>query len=175
MHRCFRLSPFLFVALIALTSCTTVPVGAETPQPASRRPSSIAKEVCQPKAANLIHDVLGEAAKVSTPTWRNHLYTCDYGYPNGTMVLSVKELSSWSQTYGYFDRLGTTLHRTIPIVGLGQGAFRVRDGSIVVRKDWKVLLVNVVGLPRQFGRPPAGPEEIALAVAGVIMGCWHGD
>ena len=175
--RNIRPSSVAFVAVLACAA-SLLPsshAGAETPQPAGREPSSIAKAICRPKAANLIHDVVGEAARISTPTWRNHLYSCDYRYAGGTMVLSVKELSSWSQTYRYFDGLGRSMHKTIPILQLGQGAFRVRDGSIVVRKDWKVLLVNVAGLPRQFGNPATSVEGVALSVAGVILDCWHGD
>ena len=37
---------------------------------------------------------------------------------------------------------------------LGQGAFQTTNGSVVVRKDWKVLLVDDTGLPAQFGTPP---------------------
>jgi hypothetical protein len=114
-------------------------------------------------------------ATVTTPTWTDHLYSCGYQYKSGTMVLSVKELSSWAQTYGYFDKLAKTLHKTIPIHGLGQSAFRVRDGSIVVRKDWKILLVDTSGLHGKIGSPPSTQSEVALDAAAVILGCWNGD
>ncbi len=67
------------------------------------------------------------------------------------------------------------MHKTIPIFELGQGAYRTRNGSIVVRKDWKVLVVGAGGLPSQFGSPKTSSQEVALTVAGVIMGCWNGD
>lgn len=149
--------------------------GAEPPAPAGRGPSQIAKEVCAQKAQTEIGDALGMHAVVSAPTWNDHLYSCTFQYPSGAMVLSVKELSSWSQTYGYYDELARSLHRTTTVYELGQGAFRVRNGSMVVRKDWKVLLVNVQGLPAQFGSPPTTTPEVALTVAGVILACWHGD
>ena len=114
-------------------------------------------------------------ATVSRPTWVQHLYSCDFRYPNGTMVLSVKELSSWGQTMAYFADLGKTLGKTTNLPNLGQGAFQVRDGSVVVRKDWKVLLVNVAGLPSQFGSPPASGGEVAASVAAAILSCWSGD
>lgn len=163
------------VAVIGALSIGGQRAGAETPAPAGATPSAIAKQVCSTKAQHLIADVLGERASVSKPTWHHHLYACDYRYAHGTMVLSVKELSSWSATFGYFDGLGRSLHKTLPILELGQGAFRVRNGSMVVRKDWKVLLVNVSGLPSRFGKPPTTVAGVALAVAGVILGCWHGD
>jgi len=169
-----RLSPIV-VAILANLVVASPAAWAESPAPAGSTPSSIAKEVCSRKAQTLIGDVLGEQAKVSTPTWRQHLYACDYRYKTGTMVLSVKELSSWNQTYSYFNGLGKSLHKTTTVYELGQGAFRVRNGSVVVRKDWKVLFVNVSGLPQKFGQPYSDVSGVALSVAGVILGCWSGD
>ncbi len=131
--------------------------------------------VCQVKAAREIQEALGEAAVVTDRTWADHRYSCDYRYPRGTIVLSVKELSSWSQTFGYFDALGSKLSRARTLYALGQGAFQARDGSVVVRKDWKILLVDVTGLPSRFGSPPTSSGGVALTVADVILGCWSGD
>ena len=58
---------------------------------------------------------------------------------------------------------------------LGEGAFQTTSGSVVVRKDWKVLLVNNAGLPAQFGVPPTSSGSVAVTVADVILGCWAGD
>ena len=52
---------------------------------------------------------LGMKASVPTKTWVDHTYSCPYEYPNGRFVLSVKELSSWAQTLGYFHSLGRQL------------------------------------------------------------------
>jgi hypothetical protein len=104
-----------------------------------------------------------------------HLYTCRYQYPNGTFVLSVKELSSWPQTLAYFHSLGTSMGDTGSLGNLGQGAFTTSDGSVVVRKDWKVLLVNIAPLPAQFGKPPTTKADVAYTVAAIILGCWAGD
>jgi hypothetical protein len=131
--------------------------------------------VCRKKTVGEIAQVVGTKAVLTTPTWIDHRYSCGYRYSGGTMVLSVKELSSWVQTYGYFDKLAKSLHETVPIIGLGQGAFRVRDGSIVVRKDWKVLVVDTSGIHGNIGSPPSSRSELALDVAGLILGCWDGD
>jgi hypothetical protein len=131
--------------------------------------------VCQPKATHEIDEAVGEVAIMSRPTWVAHLYSCRFRYATGAMTLSVKELSSWPQTLGYFGRLGTRLNRTTALYNLGQGAFIARDGSVVVRKDWKVLLVDTGSLPSRFGQPLTTRGQIALAVAGLILGCWHGD
>src|SRR5450755_1412163 len=58
---------------------------------------------------------------------------------------------------------------------LGQGAFRTSSGDVVVRKDWKVLLVDVSGLPSQFGVPPTSATDVAFTLADLILGCWAGD
>jgi len=59
--------------------------------------------------------------------------------------------------------------------GLGQGAFQTTDGSVVVRKDWKVLLVDTSGLPARFGVPATTSGEVAVTVGDIILGCWAGD
>jgi hypothetical protein len=123
----------------------------------------------------LIASALGVTADVSTPTWVDHLYSCTYKYPTGSMVLSIKELSSWSETFAYFDGLGARLGHAQSLRNLGQGAFQTTDGSVVVRKDWKVLLVDTSGLPPQFGVPATSSADVAVTVGDVILGCWAGD
>jgi hypothetical protein len=134
-------------------------------------------QICAAEAREGIASTLGEAANVSTPTWSaaQHLYSCDYRYPSGSFVLSMKELSSWSQTYSYFDSLEVQLGKTTDLYNLGQGAFQSPNGSVVVRKDWKVLLLDATGLPARFGVPPTSSVTAAVAVAEVILGCWAGD
>jgi hypothetical protein len=165
------------VAAIVVLGAAAAPVSAKTraPLPAGPHPSAIAKEPCQADAQHELAEVLGVKGKVGTPTWADHRYSCPYVYPNGQFVLSIQELSSWKQTYAYFDSLGRSLGRVRPLANLGQGAFQTTDGSVVVRKDWKVLLVNVAGLPARFAVPPDSPTDIAVTVADVILGCWAGD
>ncbi len=168
------------VALVALTTaaCSGGPVTTSTtrpPQPAGAAPSPISVQVCSRDASSEIDSALGERATVSPPTWVDHLYECHYRYASGSMVLSVKELSSWAETYAYFDGLAASLGKSRELQGLGQGAFQTTDGSVVVRKDWKVLLVDSTGLPAQFGVPPTSAGDVAVTVGDVILGCWAGD
>jgi hypothetical protein len=173
----------VFVAFLAIVGagCSSSPSGSSTtptterPLPAGPHPSEISKMVCADEARSDIASALGEKAAVSEPTWQDHLYSCRYTYPTGSFVLSVKELSSWAQTYAYFRMLGTELASTRTLQGLGQGAFQTTDGSVVVRKDWKVLVVDSSGLPAQFGLPPTSSGDVAVTVADVILGCWAGD
>ena len=166
------------ILLVSVCASGTVPATAtvaKRPLPAGRNPSLIALMVCRPKAQREINEVLGVKATVSDRTWVDHKYSCRYGYPNGAFTLSVKELSSWSQTLTYFHGLGTQLGDTQTLGNLGQGAFRTSGGDVAVRKDWKVLLVDVSGLPPQFGRPSTGATDVAFTVADLILGCWDGD
>ena len=111
---------------------------------------------------------------VTAPTWIDHTYSCRYVYPNGTFVLSVKELDSQAQTTSYYNALGTQLGRLPDSTALGPDSFLTNNGSLVLRKDNKVLLVDVAHLPAQFGKSGSPPSEIAQAVGGAVLGCWTG-
>ncbi len=144
---------------------------------ASNVPSVSAKMICTPEAQKEIYDSATGVKTIAPfkPTWVDHVYSCDYVYPGGaTMRLSVKEVSSVAETTAYFDSLATKLHKTDARSGLGQGAFQVRDGSLVVRKDFKILLIDVTKLPAQFGVPADTRANVAINVGVTIMGCWTG-
>jgi hypothetical protein len=176
MQRRARPGLAVLAVVLGIAGCGGVNASsAESPKPAGTSPSAIARMVCAEEAAGEIAQVVGAKASVTAPTWADHLYSCGYHYSEGTMVLSVKELSSWTQTYAYFDELAETLHKTAPVKGLGQGAFVVGDGSVVVRKDWKILLVDISGLHGMVGSPPTPRDTVALDAAAVILDCWSGD
>ncbi|HEX3980708.1 MAG TPA: hypothetical protein VHW93_05770 [Acidimicrobiales bacterium] len=170
----------LVVGLVAIlsTSCngaSSATATTKAPLPAGPQPAAVSKEVCVSDAPHDVGLALGEKPTVTKPTWVDHLYTCRYSYPGASMTLSVKELSSWPQTVAYFNGLATQLGKARQLKGLGQGAFQTPNGSVVVRKDWKVLLVDVSDLPASFGHPPTTPGVIGVAVADVVLGCWAGD
>ena len=132
--------------------------------------------VCSPEAQQ---QVLADATGIRitqpvTATWKDDLYSCRYVYGAKVMVLSVKELTNETETDKYFASLTQQLgvSRTVPI---GPRAFVARNGSVVVQKDYKVLLVDVGNLPQQFGEPLDSRENIALNVATAIIGCWTGE
>ncbi|MDT7673232.1 MAG: hypothetical protein QOD82_1134 [Pseudonocardiales bacterium] len=151
---------------------------APAPAPAGPgQPSPSALQVCS--ADDGQKDIAGALGvtptRVEQPTWRDHLYSCRYDYPDTSFVLSVKELADNAQTVAYIDQLAATLGELAPLDGIGEGAFYTRNRSIVARKDNKVLLVDVSALPPNFGRPPAPPAATSRIIATVIMGCWSGD
>jgi hypothetical protein len=161
----------------AATSPGGSPTTAHIAKEASNVPSVSAKMICESEAQK---DIYESATGVKTiapfkPTWVGHVYSCVYKYPGGAqMTLSVKELSSPDETTAYFDSLATKLHKTTDQAGVGQGAFHVANGSIVVRKDYKVLLIDVSKLPASFGVPADQRADVATNVAVTIMGCWTG-
>ena len=167
------------VVVLSVAACgsTGASIADTTPLPAGPTPSKVAKMVCAGEAQADMQSALGEVATVTTPTWSadEHVYSCTYAYPTGSFTLSVKELSSWSQTEDYYAGLEVTMGKSRNLLGLGQAGFQARDGSVVVRKDWKVLTVDSTGLPAWFGVPPISSGEVAIDVADVILGCWDGD
>jgi hypothetical protein len=144
---------------------------------ASNKPSTSAKMICEAEAAKEIYD---QATGVKTvapfkPTWVDHVYSCDYVYPHGAVMrLSVKEMSSPEETTAYFDSLASKLGKVKDQAGIGQGAFTTKNGDLVVRKDYKVLLVDVSKLPASFGVPADTRENVAINTGVTIMGCWTG-
>ena len=68
-----------------------------------------------------------------------------------------------------------SLGRRPDAVSFGEGAFITTNGSVIVRKDFKVLDVDVSKLPMQFGVPPQDRANAALSVAATVMGCWTGS
>jgi len=142
--------------------------------PAGPNPSISAKMVCQAEAQTEIASALSvKTTRVTTPTWVNHLYSCTYVYPNGSIVLSVKELSTAGETTAYYNSLATKYGKRQNINGLAQGAFIALNDDVVVRKDYKVLLVNVAGIPANFV-PASTRTDVAENIAATIMSCWSG-
>jgi hypothetical protein len=131
--------------------------------------------ICQPQTQTEIAAALGArtVAPVS-PTWIAHLYSCRYTYRFRTLTLSVKELSDLATTTSYYDALKTRLTVQQSLDGLGQGGFAAPNGTVVVRKDYKILEVDASGLPTQFGSPLTPRSDNAITVAATIMGCWTG-
>jgi hypothetical protein len=143
--------------------------------PAGADPSVSAQMICSTEARTDIAASLGVKATVSKPTWINHLYSCTYTYPNGVLTLSVKELDTAAQTTQTYNAFAAQLGRRPDVVSFGQGAFITRNGSVIVRKDFKVLDVDVSKLPLKFGSPPQDRANAALSVAATVMGCWTGS
>src|SRR5262245_54991583 len=138
-------------------------------------PSASALMVCSTEAQADIEEAIG--VRVSSPptsTFADHLFTCDYRYSGGTMVLTVKDMPDKASTDAYYSQALGTVSKPRLLPGLGEGAFSDNKGTVYVRKDFKVLRVDTTGLPVSFGQPPHTRDVIAVAVAAAITLCWTG-
>jgi hypothetical protein len=180
--------PLALASLFALAACGSSSPPAASPKtstgattvtyvPAGANPSISAKMICQTEVRGELTDTLGVAAtKVTTPTWSDHIYSCTYVYPKGSFVLSVKELVDANSTTDYFNAQKQKLGVKDNLFGLGQGAFVAKNDDVVVRKDYKVLVVDVKNVPKASGAfvPAMTRSDAATNVASVIMSCWEG-
>jgi hypothetical protein len=131
--------------------------------------------VCGPEGQSAISAALNVTGlSVTTPTWVDHLYQCTYQYPSGSFSLSVKELPTIDATVDYFTLLKAKYTGGNQLA-LGQDGFTSSDGTSVVRKDNKVLVVDVAKLPAQFGTPPQSPTGASQIIAVTLLGCWTGE
>lgn len=154
------------------TTATTAPLEVAGPTPSESASMICGAEVKEEIAASVGVD----AVAVTKPAWNvaQHVLTCDYEYTGGAkMNLAVKEMSSVAETTAYYDAQATRLGKT-KTFEIAQGSFRTTNGSLVVRKDYKVLVIDVSHLPAKFGTPPNDRAGVAVGIAAVIMACWTG-
>ena len=104
------------VAVVTLVACSSSSSSSQaarttgTLQPAGKNPSISAQMVCESETqAEMVQSLGVQPTQVTTPTWADHRYSCRYVYPEGSIVLSVKEMSSDAETNAYYDGLGTQL------------------------------------------------------------------
>jgi hypothetical protein len=129
--------------------------------------------ICASEAQKDLSSTLGtKTTRPIVPRWTDHEYSCRYGYSQGSFRLAVKQLPNATATRRYFGALATRLGKRETLQGLGDGGFTTTDSSVVVRKDNKVLTVDVRDLPPRFGNPPDARANVAISVAATIMGCW---
>jgi hypothetical protein len=132
--------------------------------------------ICAEEARKEIAEALGVTVRSpASAAWTAPVYRCTYPLTAGSLVLSVRELTNAADTAAYFtaERAAATGSTGLP--GLGDAAFATADGSVYVRKDFKVLKVDVSQLPGSVGAPPISRADAGEVVAQLIMGCWTGS
>jgi hypothetical protein len=148
---------------------------APTSGNSSGGPSVSALMVCSSEAQADIQEAIGVGLSVPPASnFSDGLFTCDYAYPTGTMVLTVKDLSSQAATDAYVNDAKAGLKTVKDLPGLGQAAFSDNMSTVYVIKDFKVLKVDTSGLPDPFGQPPHSRYTVAVATAAAIILCWTG-
>jgi hypothetical protein len=159
----------------AAESTTAAGTGAAARTLQQTQPSASALMICADEAQGEIAGAVGaQTTEPVSPTWSNQTYSCRYVYPDGQLVLSVKELADKAATDRDFSAQAQQLGRRRPLHHIGDDGFVASNDSVVIRKDNKVLSVDVTNLPQSFGNPPITREDVAFDVASVIMDCWIG-
>jgi hypothetical protein len=168
------------LTLLAGCGQPSYPIGAPVSAAPTAAPADVpspqAEMVCQPEAQTDIQDLVGVVpTQVGPLQYANHVSTCRYAYSNGSFVLIVQDLPNDLTTTNAFDALAAKLGRVDAIDLPDADAFSTTDGSIVLRKDTKVMLVDVTGLPTTFGSPPSPRADAARLIMKAVLGCWTGD
>jgi hypothetical protein len=191
-----RLAGLVLAAVGALAGCGTTPASTApaapvagavagdsapatatgSPSPAvAEGPSASARMICGPEAQEKITQALGLTLRRSaTSLWTAPVYRCTYPFTAGPLVLSVREFADASATTAYFTT-ARAAGRSTELQGLGDAAFTTTYGSVYVRKDFKVLEVDVSGLPAAVGTASISRADAAFVIAQLIMGCWTGQ
>ena len=155
---------------------STMGAASASPAPLSAgSPSDAEKMICGEEIHTTITKVLGlPRAPTSTATWRDHLYTCTYRLPMGTLIVSVKQSRDPATAQTYFRSVRTTLGDTESLDGLGQGSYGAASGTVVLIKDSDTLTVDASRLPAVFGSQQSKRFDFAYELASDILGCWTG-
>ncbi len=152
-----------------LPSAAPAPTLADTPSPQ-------AEMVCQPEAQQDIQDLIGVVpTKVGPVQYANHTTTCRYAYANGSFTLVVQDLPNDITTTRTYEALAGKLGKVDNIDLPDAEAFTTTDGSVVMRRDTKVMLVDVTQLPATFGNPPSPRGDAARLIMKAVLNCWVGD
>jgi len=138
-------------------------------------PSPQAEMVCQPEAQQDIQDIIGVVPTAVGPIqYANHTSTCRYAYSNGAFTLVVQDLPNDITTTRTYEALAGKLGRVEKIDLPDAEAYTTNDGSIVLRRDTKVMLVDVTQLPGTFGNPPSPRGDAARLIMKAVLNCWVG-
>lgn len=128
-------------------------------------------------AASIEYVVREKPRRPPAPTFVDHLYSCRYEYPEGVMVLSVKESPDMAATVAYFMAMRDKHPggRAAKMY-FSQMAYVAPDGSVLVSSNFKVLWVDVSGLRDGLGTPPPALSASAVAfhVAEIFLAYWGG-
>jgi hypothetical protein len=152
------------------------PLPSQAPLPTlADAPSEQAEMVCAPEAQEDIQDLVGVVpTKVGPIQYADHTTTCRYAYADGAFTLVVEDLPNDITTTRTYEALAAKLGRVEKIDLPDAEAFSTTDGSIVLRRDFKVMLVDVTQLPATFGSPPSPRADAARLIMKAVLNCWVG-
>ena len=139
-------------------------------------PSPQAEMVCQPEAQQDIQDLIGvvPTAVGPDPVRQPHLDVPLRLRRTARSPSSCEDLPNDITTTRTYEALAGKLGRVEKIDLPDAEAYTTNDGSIVLRRDTKVMLVDVTQLPGTFGNPPSPRGDAARLIMKAVLNCWVG-
>ena len=164
-----RLLPLLAISIaLTLAACSTTP-----PVPAAATADDLTKMICEDEVRQELKAALGvDTPQAPKASWSDPTFTCVYAYDTGTFTMTVRQFADRAATDAYFTARRDEQPQRRDLQGLGEAAYAAPDGSVSFRKDTKVMLVDVSGLPTTFGKPPIDRAKVALTIVATVLQCW---
>jgi len=154
---------------------TTFDPSAAAAQYASPTPPASAQMICSDEIRSQVKGALGLD---STPTpqsaWADHVYTCTYAVPTGTLVLAVTVAPSVDAAGEQLDALRAQVGAADPEEGFGERAYSSPAGVLVAVKDNLVLTVDATALPDDLGAGHQRRIDVVRLLAAGVFACWTG-
>jgi hypothetical protein len=156
-------------------STTTVDPSAAAAQYASNTPPDAAQMVCSDEIRRQVSGALGlDSTPTPQSTWTDHVYTCTYAVPLGTLVLTVTVAPSVDAAGAQLDVLRAQLGAADPEQGFGERAYSAPAGVLVAVKDNLVLTIDATALPDDLGAGHQRRIDVIRLLAAGVFACWIG-
>ena len=127
----------------------------------------------------ILYQVVGALALTTAPVpesrWADHVYTCTYRLPLGSLVLSVTVAPSDAAAADELHSMRQQDRADTAEPGLGQQAFSASNGTIVAAKDNMVLRIDPTGLPDSLGATHGPRIALTRILAAGVFNCWTGE
>jgi hypothetical protein len=154
---------------------TTFDPSAAAAQYASPTAPASAQMICSDEIRSQVTGALGLD---STPTpqsaWADHVYTCTYAVPMGTLVLAVTVAPSVAAAGAQLDARRAQVGAADPEEGFGERAYSAPGGVLVAVKDNLVLTVDATALPDDLGAGHQRRIDVVRLLAAGVFACWTG-
>jgi hypothetical protein len=177
----------VLLALLVSTGCaasrpaaqpavaTSVDPSAAAAQYASNSPPSAARMVCSDEIRTQVAGALGlDGPPTPQDGWADHVYTCTYAVPMGTLVLAVTVAPSDGAAGTELDALRTRRGAADPEQGFGRRAYSAPAGVLVAVKDNLVLEIDATALPDDLGPGHQRRIDVVRLLAAGVFACWTG-
>src|SRR3954454_16408139 len=159
----------------ASPTTTTIDPSAAAAQYASPTPPSSATMVCSDELRREVKGALGlDSTPMPRSAWADHVYTCTYAVPMGTLVLAVTVAPSVDAAGGRLDALRAQLGAADPEEDFGERSYSGPAGVLVAVMDNLVLSVDATALPDDLGPGHQRRIDVVRLLAAGVFACWTG-